>query len=182
MQQSRRQESRRSPYRKRPGCQVALSIQNYALIRRSRLRKSSGLQKSSVAIQFCCYPISLKIRSWRRDMDWTELLQDAAIVFLAISTVCNAVSISHLRRAENFNKWMLDDCRRDLSGLTACVWHLLDRSTGGAAGLSGHDGASCDAGTTACPFRRFCCQCPICEGMQESKCADSGNGSVGLGA
>ena len=92
MQQSRRQESRRSPYRKRPGCQVALSIQNYALIRRSRLRKSSGLQRSSVATRFCCYPISLKIRSWRRDMDWTELLQDAAIIMLSIASVVTSSS------------------------------------------------------------------------------------------
>lgn len=115
-------------------------------------------------------------------MDWAELLQGAAIFCLAISTVCNAVSVSRLRRAENFDGWMLDDCRRTLSDLVACVCHLLDCSTGGAAGLSGHDGASCDAGTTACPFRRSCCQCPICEGTQESKYADSGNGSVGLGA
>lgn len=182
MQQSRRQESRRSPYRKRPGCQVALSIQNYALIRRSRLRKSSGLQRSSVAIRFCCYPISLKIRSWRRDMNWAELLQDAAIVFLAISTVCNAVSISHLRRAENFDNWMLDECRRDLSDLTACVRRPLDSSTGSAAGLSGHDGASSDAKPTACQFRRSCRRCPICEGSEGLKCAGSGNGSVGLEA
>lgn len=112
-------------------------------------------------------------------MDWTELLQDAAIVFLAISTVCNSVSISRLRRAENFDSWMLDDCRRDLSGLTACVCRLLDSSTGSAAGLSGHDGASSDAGATARQFRRSCRRCPICEGAQGLKCADSGNGSVG---
>ena len=179
MQQSRRQESRRSPYRKRPGCQVALSIQNSVLIRRSRLRKSSGLQRSSVAIRFCCYPISLKIRSWRRDMDWTELLQDAAIVFLAISTVCNSVSISRLRRAENFDSWMLDDCRRTLSDLTACVCQLFDCSTGSAAGLSGHDGASSDAKPTACQFRRSCWQCPICESARRPKRADNGNGSAG---
>ena len=72
-------------------------------------------------------------------MDWTELLQGAAIVFLAISTVCNAVSISRLRRAENFDSWMLDECRKDLSDLTACVCHLLDSSTGSAAGMSGQD-------------------------------------------
>ena len=111
-------------------------------------------------------------------MDWTELLQDAAIVFLAISTVCNAVSVSRLRRAEIFDSWMLDECRRDLSGLTDCVCRLLDSSTGSAAGLSGNDGASSDAGTTACPFRRSCWQCPICEVTQESKCADSGNDSA----
>lgn len=112
-------------------------------------------------------------------MDWAELLQDAAIVCLAISTVCNAVSISHLRRAENFDSWMLDECRRDLSDLTACVCRLLDSSTGSAAGPSGHGGASSDASTTACPFRISCCQCPICEGAQGLKCAGSGNGSAG---
>lgn len=112
-------------------------------------------------------------------MDWAELLQDAAIVCLAISTVCNAVSISHLRRAKNFNKWMLDDCRRTLRDLTACVCRLLDSSTGSAAGLSGHDGASSDAGATSRQFRRSCRRCPICEGAQGLKCADSGNGSVG---
>ena len=111
-------------------------------------------------------------------MDWTELLQDAAIVCLAISTVFNAVSVSRLRRAENFDSWMLDECRKDLSDLTACVCRLLDSSTGSAAGLSGHDDASCDAETTVCPFRRSCRRCPICEGSQESKCADNGNGSA----
>ena len=115
---------------------------------------------------------------WRPDVDWTELLQDAAIVFLAISTVCNAVSISHLRRAENFDNWMLDECRRDLSDLTACVRRLLDSSTGSAAGLSGHDGASSDAKTTVCQFRKPCRRCPICEGAQGLKCAGSGNGSA----
>lgn len=116
---------------------------------------------------------------WRRDMDWAELLQDTAIVCLAVSTVCNAVSVSRLRRAENFDKWMLDDCRRTLSDLTACIFQLLDCSNGSAAGLSGHDGASSDAKTTACPFRRSYCQCPICEGAQGLKCAGSGNGSAG---
>lgn len=72
-------------------------------------------------------------------MDWTELLQDAAIVCLAISTVCNSVSVSHLRRAENFDSWMLDECRKDLSDLTACVRYLLDSSTDSAAGMSGQD-------------------------------------------
>ena len=112
-------------------------------------------------------------------MDWTELLQDAAIVCLAVSTVCNSVSISRLRRAENFDSWMLDECRRDLSDLTACVCRLLDSSTGSAAGLSGRDDASSDAETTACTFRRSCCQCPICEGAQGLKCADNSNGSAG---
>lgn len=112
-------------------------------------------------------------------MDWAELLQDTAIVCLAVSTVCNAVSVSRLRRAENFDKWMLDDCRRTLSDLTACIFQLLDCSNGSAAGLSGHDGASSDAKTTACPFRRSYCQCPICEGAQGLKCAGSGNGSAG---
>ena len=116
---------------------------------------------------------------WRRDMNWTELLQDAAIVCLAISTECNAVSVSRLRRAENFNKWMLDDCRRTLSDLTACVRYLLDSSTGSAAGLSGHDGASSDAKTTARQFRRSCRRCSICEGAQGSKCADNSNDSAG---
>ena len=108
-------------------------------------------------------------------MEWTELLQDAAIVCLAVSAVCNPVSVSRLRRAENFDSLMLDDCRRTLNDLTARVCHLLVCSTGDAAVLSGHDGASSDAGTTARPFRRSCWQCPICE---EAKCADNGNDSA----
>ena len=106
-------------------------------------------------------------------MDWVNLLQDGAIIGLAISLILNAVAVRRLQRAERFDRWML-------RGLQKMMADRVEPVTGSEAGLSGSDGASSCASTIVRPLRPADLSGPMMWEQRVQTPVDNGSGSTGL--
>ena len=106
-------------------------------------------------------------------MDWVNLLQDGAIICLAISSIVNAVAVRRLQRAERFDSWALKDLRKMMAD-------RVEPATGSEAGLSGFDGASTYASTIGRPLRPDDLSVPMMWEQRVRTPVDNGSGSTGL--
>lgn len=106
-------------------------------------------------------------------MDWVNLLQDGAIIGLAISLILNAMAVRRLERSERFDRWMLKDMQKMMAD-------RVEPATGSEAGLSGSDGASPYASTIVRPLRPADLSGPMMWEKRVPTPADNGSGSTGL--